>query len=77
MGSGKQARRARRALAGLTAGVSVWGALLSSSGVAFADTTVDLPDDSLTQTLPDGTAVTLSVRDQYAIVSPAMVAVQT
>ncbi|MGL6234509.1 MAG: MspA family porin [Segniliparus sp.] len=57
--------------------MSVWGALLSSSGTAFADTTVDLPDDSLTQTLPDGTAVTLSVRDQYAIISPAMVAVQT
>ncbi|MGL6234388.1 MAG: MspA family porin, partial [Segniliparus sp.] len=50
---------------------------LTEPGVAFADTTVDLPDDSLTQTLPDGTAVTLSVRDQYAIVSPAMVAVQT
>ncbi|EFV14190.2 hypothetical protein HMPREF9336_00964 [Segniliparus rugosus ATCC BAA-974] len=77
MGSWKHARGVRRALAGLTAGLSAWGAVLSSSGAAFADNTVDLPDDSITQTLPDGTAVTLSVRDQYAIISPAMVAVQT
>ena len=61
----------------LVAGAGLWGAVMSSSGAAFADTTVDLPDDSITQTLPDGTAVTLSVRDQYAIISPAMVAVQT
>lgn len=67
----------RRVAAGLFAGVGLWGLLMSSSGAAWADNTVDLPDDSLTQTLPDGTAVTLSVRDQYAIISPAMVAVQT
>jgi hypothetical protein len=77
MGSGKQARRARRFLTGLAAGISVWGAMCSSSGTALADTTVTLPDDSITQTLPDGTVVTLSVRDQYAIISPSMVAVQT
>lgn len=77
MGMRKRAVSARRALAGLSAGLGVWGALCASSGLAQADNTVTLPDDSITQTLPDGTAVTVSVRDQYAIVSPAMVAVQT
>ncbi|EFV13369.1 MspA family porin [Segniliparus rugosus] len=67
----------RRALTALVAGLGAWGTLLSSSSPALADNTVDLPDDSITQTLPDGTMVTLSVRDQYAIISPAMVAVQT
>ncbi|MGL6234171.1 MAG: MspA family porin [Segniliparus sp.] len=67
----------RSAANALAACLGAWGALVSSTGTAYADTTVDLPDDSITQTLPDGTVVTLSVRDQYAIISPAMVAVQT
>ncbi|MEU2253490.1 MspA family porin [Nocardia xishanensis] len=47
---------------------------LVSTGQAKADTLVPLPGGSITETLPDGTAVTVRMVDESALISPPMAA---
>ena len=45
---------------------------LCSVGAANADTFVPLPGGSITQTLADGTVVTVNLTDESANISPSM-----
>ncbi|NNH73199.1 MspA family porin [Nocardia uniformis] len=60
---------ARLASAAATATIALG---LFSPGAAHADTFVPLPGGEITQTLPDGTAVTIRLVNESALISPSM-----
>lgn len=58
-------------MAGLTAAAATAIGLLST-GAANADTFIPLPGGTITETLADGTTVTLSVTAESALINPSM-----
>ncbi|MFC4125068.1 MspA family porin [Nocardia rhizosphaerae] len=63
--------KAAARLAGAAAAATVALGLFST-GAAHADTFIPLPGGEITETLPDGTAVTIRLTDESANISPSM-----